>query len=134
MFAFYWIILVSNTGTCITFAQYTLQLANPNAPASDVDQRSLRFIAIIVITVATLLLYFVRRLCFFANNIFAVFKIILTLIIFGVGIRLSQRPNSGLVDFNEKQDGASVYGSLTAMIYILYSYQGWEHTTYVSIS
>lgn len=104
----------------------------PETPSSEFDDRLIRFLGIIVQTTVCLLLYFLRRFCFVANNFFAIFKVILSLVIFGAGIYAARQPHSGLDDFHEKQPGGNITSTLAAMVYILYSYQGWEHTNYVS--
>lgn len=82
-------------------------------------------------TVVCLLLYFLRRFCFVANNIFALFKVVFILVVAGSGFRTTGREHSGTKDFSTKQPDASVVDTLSALVYILYSYQGWEHTNYV---
>ena len=132
VFSFFWILLASNAGNSIACAQYALQLASPNTPSSEFDDRLLRFVAIVVITTVCLLLYFARRLCFILNNIFALFKVVLCLVLFGAGMYDIHKDDSGVKDFNERQPGSDPVSTIAAMVYILYSYQGWEHTNYVS--
>jgi hypothetical protein len=113
------------------FAKYALQIANGDAQVSDIDDRLLRFLAVVVQTTVCLLLYFLRKFCFVANNIFALFKIILLVVIAGAGFRAATWPASGTSDFSTKQPDADIIDQLSAMVYILYCYQGWEHTNYV---
>ncbi|KAF2739366.1 hypothetical protein EJ04DRAFT_484118, partial [Polyplosphaeria fusca] len=132
IFSFFWILLGSTSGNCIVFASYALQIAHGDAAASTIDDRLLRFIAVVVQTTVCLLLYFLRKFCFVANNIFALFKIILLLVIAGAGFCASSWPSSGTSDFSAHEPGVDIIDQLSAMVYILYSYQGWEHTNYIA--
>ena len=67
------------------------------------------------------------------NNIFALFKIVLSLLLFATGMYAIRKDDSGVKDFNKQHPGSSTASSLAATVYILYSYQGWEHTNYVSL-
>ncbi|OAL45369.1 amino acid transporter [Pyrenochaeta sp. DS3sAY3a] len=132
IFSFFWILLSSTSGNCIVFAQYALRVAHHDAPVAEIDDRLIRFLGVVVQTVVCLMLYFLRRFCFMVNNIFALFKIILLLVIAGAGFRSARWSNSGTPDWGNNHPNRDTVDALSAMVYILYSYQGWEHTNYIA--
>lgn len=132
IFSWYWILL-GTSGSCETVAIYIVALIYPKTPYTDLDEGLIRFMLVIVQSVACLLLYFMRRLCFMFNSIFAVFKIVLLLVLIAAGVAASHKAGSGMSDFHVKQAGYGGINSLVAMIYVVYCYQGWEHTNYVSL-
>ena len=99
---------------------------------SEISDGLVRYTAVVVQTVVCLLLYFVRRLCFVFNSTFALYKIILLIFIFVVGMINSRGPDSGFRDFNEKYAGYKSVDALNAMLAVLYSYEGWDGANYVS--
>ena len=90
-----------------------------------------RFTAVVVQSVVCLLLYFARRLCFVFNSTFALYKIILLLFIFIVGMANSRGPDSGFRNFNEEYPGYKGEDALNAMLAVIYSYEGWDGANYV---
>jgi hypothetical protein len=132
IFAWFWIILGSS-GNCESVALYIVGLLQPNTAYVDLDFRFIRFLAIIVQALACLLLYFMRRVCFMFNSLFAVFKIVVLLVFFAAGMAASHKAGSGLDDFKTQQPGITGIGCISAMVYVLSAYQGWEHTNYVSL-
>jgi len=132
IFSCFWILLASTCTDAKTVALNILSLANPDIPPSDIADGQIRFTAVVVQTVVCLMLFFARRLCFVFNSTFALYKIILLLFIFIAGMVASRGPNSGFNDFNEEYPGYNGVDTLTAMIYIIFSYQGWENANYVS--
>lgn len=131
IFAWFWIILCAS-GNCESVALYIDGLIQPYTPYNNLDFRFVRFLAIIVQTLACLLLYFMRRACFMFSGMFAVFKIVVLLVFFAAGMAASRKDGSGIGDFKTQQPGGSGINCITAMIYVIYSYQGWEHTNYAS--
>ena len=98
---------------------------------SDIPDGLVRFTAVVVQSVVCLLLYFARRLCFVFNSTFALYKIILLLFIFIVGMVNCRGPDSGLHNFDEKHSGYKGADALNAMLAIIYSYEGWDGANYV---
>jgi hypothetical protein len=92
----------------------------------------IRFTAVVVETVVCLMLFFARRLCFVFNSTFAVYKIILLLVVFIAGMANSRGKDSGWNDFDKDYPGYNGVNTLSAMIAIIYSYQGWDNANYVS--
>jgi hypothetical protein len=132
IFSWYWIVICTSSN-CMTVSVYILALVYPDVPYSDLPHGWVRFVAAVVQTVACLLLYFARRLCFMFNSVFALFKIILLLVLFAAGMAACHEPGSGLKDWGSTPPGAGGMNTLSAMIYVIFSYQGWEHTNYVSL-
>ena len=98
---------------------------------SELSDGLVRYTAIVVQSVVCLLMYFARRLCFVFNSTFALYKIVLLLFIFIVGMVHSRGPSSGLQDFNEKHSGYRGKDALNAMLAVIYSYEGWDGANYV---
>lgn len=99
---------------------------------SEISDGLVRFTAVVVQTVACLLLYFLQRLCFVFNSTLALYKIVFLLVIFIVAMAHVQGPSSGLSDFNEKHSGFKSSDALSAMLTIVSSYVGWDGANYVS--
>lgn len=132
IFSFFWILLCSNASNCVTSAVYVLELVHPGTDYNDIDARSSQFLGVVFNTVACLLLYFVLRGCFLLNSVFAAFKLALLTIFFVAGIVHACKDGSGLGDFNETHSGGSTINTISAMTYVLFTYEGWENTNYVS--
>lgn len=133
IFSWFWIVICTSSN-CMTTSVYILALVYPDIPYSDLPHGWVRFVAVVVQTVACLLLYFARRLCFMFNSVFALFKIILLLVLFAAGMAACHEPGSGLKDWGSTPPGAGGMNTLSAMIYVIFSYQGWEHTNYVGFA
>ena len=65
------------------------------------------------------------------NNLFAIFKVVLLFAIAVAGFIVSRQANSGTSDFNRGASTWSSIDALAAMIYIIFTYEGWEYTNYV---
>jgi amino acid transporter len=132
IFSCFWILLADTISSSKTVAINILSLANPDMPTSDIPDGQIRFTAVVVQTVVCLLLFFARRLCFLFNTTFAFYKIILLLFIFIAGMKASGgRGYVGFKDFDKEYSGYNGVDALTAMIYIIFSYQGWDNANYV---
>lgn len=77
------------------------------------------------------MLYFSTKTGLFLNRIFAYYKVGLLASIFIAGTAARHHPGSGADDWNRSRTGYSNSRTLSALIYILYSYQGWENANYV---
>lgn len=65
------------------------------------------------------------------NKLFAIFKVCLIIAFSIAGFMASREGVSGLNDFRQKQEGYTGIDALSAMIYVIHSYQGWEYSNYV---
>ena len=65
------------------------------------------------------------------NKLFAIFKVALLITFSIAGFMASRNGISGLSDFGRKQEGYAGINTLSAMIYVIYSYEGWEYSNYV---
>jgi amino acid transporter len=68
------------------------------------------------------------------NTAFAAIKVTFLLVFFiaSMTAAFSKRPDTGLTDFSESHPSRGGFESLSAMIYVTFTFQGWEHTNYVS--
>jgi len=103
-----------------------LTLAYPN---EEIHEGILRYTAIVVQSVACLMLFLARKLCFVFNSMFAAFKIILLTVIFVVAFAKSR--GSGLQDFNVSHGDFSAVRAMQSMIYILNCYPVWDNVNMV---
>jgi amino acid transporter len=123
----------NNYGNAVIFAKYVLLAANPDTTKTvDLDDRLVRFIAIILVAFICLLHYFSGRFGLFINRLLALFKVILLITVFAAGMRASNQPGSGKHDLHKSYEKKSYLDGLAAMVLILYSYSGYENANYVS--
>lgn len=132
IFSFFWILLCSTSGNSIVVAQYVLRIVHHDAPISEIDDGLIKFVGVVVQTVVCLMLYFLRRFCFVVNNFLALFKIVFLIVVVAVAFKAAGWEHSGTEDWWDKHPDSSTIDTLSAMVYILYSYQGWEHTNYIA--
>lgn len=131
-FSLFWILL-STAGNCVAVAQYILSLHNPDQDISDVNNAAINFLSIVVQSVACLLLYFAHRICLMFNSVFATYKIVLLLVIFVAAMASISHREAARADFNHRYPDFNPTDCLSAMIYVFYSFEGWEDTNYVSV-
>jgi amino acid transporter len=129
-FSIFFILFCTTAVNAVVFTKYVLALAMPNTSVYDMDDRLINLVAVFVQTSVCLLLYFGRRLTLFLNKTFAFFKISLMTAIFVGGMTAKNR-RQGSDDFKQVQPGYNGADCLAAMVYILFSYQGWENANYV---
>jgi amino acid transporter len=129
LFSAYFILIPNTTGNSLAFSKNLLLAANPTATVTgDLDGRLLTFFAVCGLSMVCFLHYFSRRSGMFLNKLFALYKIFL-LIAFIVAGGIASRS-----DGNGKDDWSSQPGNrdyLGALIYVMYSYRGWENANYV---
>lgn len=96
------------------------------------DQRVLRLIAVVMVTVICLLHYFSARMGRDLNVVLAVFKLVILCVLFIAGAIKANKEH--VQDFNQVNLNTSTSSSsaAAAFILILYSFQGWENATFVS--
>ena len=128
------ILLANTAGNAFAFAKLILVAAQHIEPGStaELNPMLVRTLAISIVTAICFLHYTWSRLGLFLNKAFALYKVILCLVVFGVGVRAWNKPGSGMTDgehFGETHPGDT--NGLAALIAIFYAYEGWENATYV---
>jgi amino acid transporter len=73
--------------------------------------------------------YFSRKSGLLLNLLFALYKIVLVIVLIICGCIASKKPDNGWSDWGPQPIESK--NVLAAMIYIIYSYQGWENANYV---
>lgn len=132
IFSWYWVLLATS-GNSMQAAAYIVSLLSPDKAYNHLDQGLVKFLAVVVQTVICLLLYFMRRVSFMVNSLFAAFKVVLLLVLFIAGMVTTSKADSGTHDFGQTHSGSSGVNSVAAMIWVIFAYQGWEHTNYVRL-
>ncbi|KFY10415.1 hypothetical protein V491_07659 [Pseudogymnoascus sp. VKM F-3775] len=124
-------VLAANTnGNALQFAKHVLLAANPSITNSDeLDGRLVTFLAIAVLTCVCLLHYFSRNSGLLLNLFFALYKTILIIVFIICGFISSSHEPNGKDGWNNEP--VAKRDSLAALIYVIYSYQGWENANYV---
>ncbi|KAF8535501.1 amino acid permease-domain-containing protein [Trichophaea hybrida] len=129
LFSGLFVVLGSSAGNSISFAKHVLLAAMPDiSDSSELDKRLVTLIAVTILTVVCLLHYFSRSTGLLFNSALALYKITLLLAFFIGGSIASTKENSGTHDWNQQ---SSHFNTLGALIFVLYSYQGWENANYV---
>ena len=131
IFSCFWILLTSTGSSSNSVAESLLSLAYPGVQSSDIQDGQIKLTSVAVQTVACLLIFLARRLCFVFNTTIAVFKVLLLVIIFISGMAFIRGKTSELDDFNLEYPGYNGADALTAMMYIIFCYQGWDNANYV---
>lgn len=133
MFSGFFLVLGNSYGNSVTFAKQVILASDPSYQSTtELDNRLIRFIAIVVLSAVCLLHYFSNKFGLFLNKLFAIFKIILLFTVFIAGVKAANKEGSGLEDFTEIHGASESADGLAAMVLIFYSYQGWENANYVS--
>lgn len=119
-----------NTATnSMNFANQVLISANVHNPSYVPDGRLLRFIAIVGLSFFCLLHYFSGRAGRALNQFLAFFKISLLIIVFFAGIARSSEHHKADWGLSPNHDKSS---SATAFLLVVWSFTGWENSTFVS--
>ena len=131
LFSAFFIALPNTDGNSIQFAINCLLTANPDVTdTTELDKRLITYVAITILTIVCFIHYFSRNSGLLLNLVFAIYKITLVVIIIIWGCITSSKPGNGKSDWGEQPIESK--NVLAAMIYIIYSYQGWENANYVS--
>ncbi|KAL9078395.1 MAG: hypothetical protein Q9157_002690 [Trypethelium eluteriae] len=135
LYAGIFIALANTAGNAFAFAKLVLVAAQHVEPSTPVNLEPalVRTLAISIVTAVCFLHYTWSRLGLFFNKAFALYKIILCLVVFGAGVRAWNKAGSGMTggeDFGRTYSGGT--DGLAALVTIFYAYEGWENATYVS--
>lgn len=136
LFSGFFLALGNSAGNSLVFAKQVLVAADPTIETTpDLDKRLVSFVAISILTFVCFVHYFSAKLGLFLNKWFAVYKIFLLIACFIAGLIARNKSfpmvSSGATDFPTTQPGYNVGNTLAALVYVLYSYQGWENANYV---
>ncbi|OKL57878.1 hypothetical protein UA08_06716 [Talaromyces atroroseus] len=134
LYSSFFLVTPNTAGNAIQFAKLILLAANADFEDTQrLDQRLISFIAIVGLTGVCFIHYFSRNSGLFLNIFFVVFKIALLIVTIICGGIASTRV--------DKSKGSWSWGSqggpsnvLAALVYVIYSYQGWENANYVCIT
>jgi amino acid transporter len=132
LYSAFFICFGNTAGNSVEFAKHILAASSPQIHQTvEFDRRLVAFIAVAVLTVICLLHYFSSGAGLFLNKILAYYKTGLLFAVFVAGVMARNDPDSGKNDWSKSDSPHSSFSTLSAMIYILYSYQGWENANYV---
>ncbi|OAL51370.1 hypothetical protein IQ07DRAFT_643463 [Pyrenochaeta sp. DS3sAY3a] len=130
LFSGFFLLLANSYGNSVQFAKHILLAALPNVDATtELDSRLIRYIAISVITVSCGIHWFFPRAGLFLNKFVACYKAILLIVVIGTGLNHSVNHESY---WGENISRGSKSDGMAAMVFIFYSYQGWENANYVA--
>jgi amino acid transporter len=129
LYSFFFLFTPNTAGNLIQFAKLILLSANPETTdTKDLDRGLISFIAIVALTGVCFLHYFSRNSGLFLNMFFVVFKIVLLCVTIICGGIASTQPENGKSTWGQQKESSDVLG---ALVYVIYSYQGWENANYV---
>lgn len=131
IFSFHRILLGSSASNCRTLAINLITLANPGVPTSKIGGGLIQLVAVVVIAVVCVLLYFMQPLCFLLNSTFAMFKVVSLLVLAIAGLITFRGNYAGLSNFSQKHPGFDAVEAMTGMIYVIFSYQGFVNVNCV---
>ncbi|MCJ1265183.1 hypothetical protein MMC22_005058 [Lobaria immixta] len=132
VYAFLYILLNSSATNCMQFAnQVYISATDRDNP----DQRLLRLIAVVILTIVCLLHYFSARIGRDLNIILAASKVLTLGILFVAGAIIANEKKL----FNEEypktppiSNSPSSSSAAAGFLLILYSFQGWQNATFVA--
>lgn len=140
MFAILFVLLGNTAANSIAFAKHMLGAFSddPNP-----DYRLQKFGALICITFICLIHLFSRQMGIYVNNTLALYKVALLVFVVVTGIvclvgvggkHLKEDDTYGVKNLQDAFTGPSrsPHDYASAMLHILYSFQGWENANYVS--
>ncbi|KAF8535321.1 amino acid/polyamine transporter I [Trichophaea hybrida] len=133
VFAFFFITLGTSSGNAFAFSKHILLAYSGYDTIQtpyNIPESLVKFVAIVVVTIICLILYFSNNFGLYINKAFAIYKILLlvTLIIGGFVVAIREG-FPGLRDYDEKELGHQQIA--LAMVTVLWAYQGWENANYV---
>ena len=139
IFAVFFVLLSNTAANTIAFAKYMLVAFDDTN--QNPDYRLQRFIALMCITFICLIHLFSRKMGIFINNALAAYKVGLLLFVVvagfaclaGAGGKGQNKDEYGKVNLEHAFAGSSgsPYAYASAMLSVLYAYQGWENANYV---
>jgi amino acid transporter len=132
LYSGYFICFGNSAGNSVAFARHVLAASSVEVIRStDFDKRLVNLLAIAILTIICFINYFSKDVGLFLNKLLAFYKVGLLFAIFVAGVLVRNKPGSGFRDWGDDLGGGSAIDTLSAFIYILYSFQGWENANYV---
>jgi amino acid transporter len=96
-----------------------------------VDSRVVKLVAVCAISAVCVVLFSLPRFGMFLNKMLAIFKVVLLLAVFSKGMEFANRTDNAFS--NDSHSGTSSFiDNMSAFVYVIYSYTGWENANYVS--
>jgi amino acid transporter len=133
LYSGYFICFGNSAGNSVAFAKHVLAASSAEVVLStDFDKRLVNLVAVAILTIICFINYFSKDAGLFLNKLLAFYKVGLLFAIFVAGALVRNKPGSGSGDWRENHGGGSAIDTLSAIIYILYSFQGWENANYVA--
>jgi amino acid transporter len=130
LFSAFFIFVPNTDGNSLQFAKHILLASNPTVTeTTELDKRLISYVAITILTVVSFIHYFSRNSGLLLNLLFAIYKVVLVIVLIICGCVASKKTENGWSDWGQHPIGSK--NVLAAMIYIIYSYQGWENANYV---
>lgn len=131
----YFLIFNTSAGDCLAFAKQIGLMRDSNAThAGELQRDTVAYLAVSVLTLVCFIHFFSPRIGLFLNRYFAIFKVAFLIAIIVAGIHAGFQPGSG------RHENWGWYGGnrpplldvFSAMIFVIYSYTGWQTAFYVS--
>jgi amino acid transporter len=133
LYSGYFICFGNSSGNSVAFAKHVLAASSADVILSTAfDKRLVNLVAVSILTVICFLIYFSKDAGLFLNKLLAFYKVGLLCTIFIAGALVRNEPGSGAGDWGDQHQDRSAFDTLSALIYILYSFQGWENANYVA--
>jgi amino acid transporter len=130
LFSAFFIFIPNTDGNSLQFARHILLASNPTVTeTTELDKRLISYVAVSILTVVSFIHYFSRNSGLLLNLVFAIYKVALVVVLIICGCIASKKSDNGWSDWGEQPVASK--DVLAAMIYIIYSYQGWENANYV---
>jgi amino acid transporter len=132
LYSGYFICFGNSAGNSVAFARHVLAASSAEVIRStDFDKRLVNLVAVAILTIICFINYFSKDVGLFLNKLLAFYKVGLLFAMFVAGALVRKEPGSGFSDWGEDLGGGSAIDTLSAFIYVLYSFQGWENANYV---
>ena len=132
LFAGFFIALGHTAGNSVAFSRHILLAAqDATDPVKLYHNAALtKFVAIIVLGLVCLLLWISPKTGLFLNKLLALYKGILLLVMAIAGMASSGKDCSGAHDSDWQAPSGGI-NTISGLIYIIYSYTGWENANYI---
>ena len=137
LFAGFFISLGHTAGNSVAFSRHVLLAAQNSSDTLELIHYAAltKFVAIVVLGLVCMLLWIWPKAGLFLNKVLALYKVVLLLVMSfaGIAVSLHKDPDHAKYgSFAKDWEGHSGgMGSIAGLIYIIYSYTGWENANYI---